>query len=133
MRTPSPSTPTLNTASPCWTVIAGLFGLTGVALGAVAAHTISDPQAAAALERAATYQILHAIVLLYACTQTGSLARLARLLFTSGILLFCGAIEVKYLLLLPSAAAVAPTGGVCLMLGWLFVALTAIYDKKYKI
>ena len=118
---------------PAWSVIAALLGLTGVALGAVAAHVVADPQAAQALERASLYQLIHALVLLYAAGLPGKAALLARLLLLTGIVLFCGSIELKYLFAVTQATAIAPTGGVALMLGWLMLgvsALTRLVSKR---
>lgn len=112
--------------SPIWRAAAGLFGLGGVALGAIAAHAVSDPAAAAVVERASLYQILHALALLLIAGLPGRTAFLARLAFTLGILLFCGSIYLKYLAGLPWAGAYAPYGGSALMLGWLLTAFTRL-------
>jgi len=109
-----------------WLIIAGLLGSTGVALGAVAAHAISDPLAATALERATTYQILHAIALAAISGAEYRLMGLARLLMALGTLVFCGSIYAKYLLDLPNIGQFAPFGGTSLIVSWLLVALAAI-------
>ena len=119
-------------AHPAWGAIAALLGLTAVALGAVAAHAVADPQAAQALERASLYQLIHAVVLLYATGLSGKWALLARSMLLVGIVLFCGSIEVKYLLSLPQVVVVAPTGGVALMLGWLMLGVCALTRSASK-
>ena len=119
-------------AHPFWSVVAALLGLSAVALGAVAAHAVADPNAAQALERAATYQLIHAAVLLYATGLSGTPALLARSLLLSGIMLFCGSIELKYLFSVSGATAVAPTGGVALMLGWLLLGMSALRRSSVK-
>jgi len=119
-------------AHPAWGLTAALLGLTAVALGAVAAHAVADPQAAQALERASLYQLIHALVLLYAAGLPGKAALLARSLLLAGIVLFCGSIELKYLLSITQAAAVAPTGGVALMLGWLMLGISALTRSTSK-
>jgi uncharacterized membrane protein YgdD (TMEM256/DUF423 family) len=120
------------TTHPVWGVMAALLGLSAVALGAVAAHAVADPSAAQALERAAIYQLIHAGVLLYATGLTGTPALLARSLLLSGIVLFCGSIELKYLFSVAGATAVAPTGGVALMLGWLLLGISAFRRSSAK-
>ncbi len=125
MSTQRPTTPS-TAAHPAWGVIAALLGLTAVALGAIAAHTVAEAQAAQALERASLYQLIHALALLYATGLPGKAALLARGLLLIGIVLFCGSIELKYLFSLPQATAVAPTGGVALMLGWLMLGVSAL-------
>jgi len=105
-----------------WRVAACLLGLTGVAVGAVAAHALADPDAASTVARAALYQLLHAIVLLVIAGQAGRIAALARLAFVLGIVLFCGGIYLKFLAGLAWVGALTPYGGTALMLGWLLAA-----------
>jgi len=112
-----------------WRVLASLLGLTAVALGAVAAHALADPAASAAVERASTYQLIHAVVLWLATLCTGWAARGARWALLAGMLLFCGGIYAKYLLSLSQAVAVAPAGGTALMAGWLLLALSALTSR----
>jgi len=111
------------TSKPLWTVVVGLLGASGVALGAVAAHALSDPAAASAVERASTYQLLHAIALLVLCQFAGSGVVLARWLMLAGIVGFSGAIYAKYLLGIVSFGAIAPVGGSLLIASWLVVGL----------
>jgi len=108
--------------TPFWRAAACLFGLTGVAVGAVAAHALTVPHAAAIVERASLYQILHAIVLLVIASQPGRVAALARMAFMLGVVLFCGGIYLKYLANQSWAGALTPYGGTALMAGWLFAA-----------
>ena len=117
---------------PAWSVIAALLGLTAVALGALAAHVVPEPQAAQALERASLYQLIHALVLLYAAGLPGRAALLGRLLLLTGIVLLCGSIELKYLFAVAQAVIVAPTGGVALMLGWLMLGVSALTRPDSK-
>ena len=116
-------------AHPAWGVTAALLGLTAVALGAIAAHAIAEAQAAQALERASLYQLIHALAILYATGLPGKAALLARSLLLIGIVLFCGSIELKYLFSLTQATAVAPAGGVALMLGWLMLGVSALTQR----
>lgn len=105
--------------------MAGLLGATGVALDAVAAHGLSDPVAAAAVSRAATYQILHAIVLLVIAQQHSIPSRVARWGFLFGLIFFSGSIYCKYLLGFATATNFAPMGGMLLIAAWLALAITA--------
>lgn len=113
-----------------WRPAAGLLGMIAVALGATAAHALSDPQAALAVERAANYQLIHSVVLLVATCIPGRAAAWARWLLLLGIMLFCGAIYAKYLLHIIPAAKLAPTGGVLLMAGWLTLCFSFPNIKK---
>lgn len=113
-------------AKSAWLLICGLLGASGVALGAVAAHALSDPQAAVAVERASTYQLLHTIAILVLLAHEGHLMALARVLMLAGIVGFSGAIYAKYLLGLTALGAVAPIGGSLLILSWLIVAVSRL-------
>lgn len=104
----------------------GLLGASGVALGAVAAHALSDPAAASAVERASTFQLLHAIALLVLCQFAGLGAIVARWLMLAGIIGFSGAIYAKYLLGLAAFGAIAPIGGLLLIASWLVLGLAWI-------
>ncbi|MEI8400209.1 MAG: DUF423 domain-containing protein [Alcaligenaceae bacterium] len=119
-------------AHPAWGFTAALLGLSAVALGAIAAHAVADAQAARALERASLYQLIHALALLYATGLPGKAALLARSLLLAGIVLFCGSIELKYLFSLTQASAVAPAGGVALMLGWLLLGVAGLARSVSK-
>jgi uncharacterized membrane protein YgdD (TMEM256/DUF423 family) len=111
------------TSKPLWTVVVGLLGASGVALGAVAAHALNEPAAATAVERASTFQLLHAIALLVLCQFAGLGAMVARWLMLAGIVGFSGAIYAKYLLGLEAFGAIAPIGGLLLIASWLAVGL----------
>ncbi|UOD49393.1 DUF423 domain-containing protein [Orrella daihaiensis] len=110
-----------NAKSP-WVLVCGLLGATGVALGALAAHALSDPQAAISVERASNYQLLHTVVILVLLGYPGWTMLLARLIMFAGIVGFSGAIYAKYLLGLPALGALAPVGGSLLILSWFTVA-----------
>jgi uncharacterized membrane protein YgdD (TMEM256/DUF423 family) len=107
------------TSKPLWTAVVGLLGASGVALGAVAAHALNEPAAASAVERASTLQLLHAIALLVLCQFSGLGVMVARWLMLAGIVGFSGAIYAKYLLGLEAIGAVAPIGGMLLIVSWL--------------
>lgn len=113
-----------------WVSIASLLGLLAVGIGAIASHALTDPKAVAALEKAALYQLIHAVVLLYASQLKGRVAQVCRWLFLFGIVLFSGSIELKYLFALNAATVVAPTGGVCLMLAWIALGLSSFRQRN---
>ena len=115
------------TSKPLWAVAIGMLGASGVALGAVAAHAISDPSAASAVERASTYQLVHAIALLVMCQFVGFGATLARWLMLVGIVGFSGAIYAKYLLGFVELGAIAPIGGMLLIASWLAVGFAWLW------
>ncbi|HBI84544.1 DUF423 domain-containing protein [Orrella sp. NBD-18] len=110
-----------------WRVIGGILGFTAVLIGAVGAHAMSDAQAAASVERASLYQLIHASVLLFSTLLTGKLASLARYSLFLGIALFSGSIYTKYFFGIVQATKMAPTGGALLMCAWLLLALSGCF------
>lgn len=110
-------------------MLAALFGLTGVALGAFAAHGLKSQLSAAYLavfQTAVHYQLIHALALfgvaLLALHAPSRLLSAAGALFGLGVLLFSGSL---YLLTLTGlkVGIVTPIGGVAFMGGWLCLLL----------
>ena len=110
-----------------YVVLAALFGLTGVAAGAFAAHGPpgTDPRVLELARTGASYSLWHALAMLaYAGLRGTSKAPLA--LFAVGVALFSFSL---YALALGAPRAVAyatPVGGVALMLGWVAIAIEAM-------
>lgn len=115
-----------------WIAVAALLGLMAVAMGAIAAHALADPKAIAAIEKAAIYQLIHALVLIMSTLLTGTLVQWSRAFFLIGIFLFCGSIELKYLLNLQHVTVVTPTGGICLMLGWVLLGVASLRQHRTR-
>lgn len=104
-------------------VFAGLFGASGVAAAAAAAHIAND----ASLHTAADFLLFHAAALLaLVAAERGQPHRgvlAAGTLIAAGTVLFSGDLAMRVLAgvrLLPLAA---PTGGLLLIAGWLTAAL----------
>lgn len=108
-----------------WRLIAGMLGAAGVALAAAAAHVLAEPGAAAAVERASVIAMVHAAALLAAAPLPGRAAGLACLGFALGTALFSGSIALRHLAGAAAAGPFAPAGGICLILAWVCLALTA--------
>lgn len=120
------------TAKSPWVLICGLLGALGVVLGAIASHALADPQAATAVERASTYQLLHTIAILVLLGFDSRTMGLARWLMLAGIVGFSGAIYAKYLFGLPALGPLAPIGGSLLILSWLVVAASVVTARVSK-
>ncbi len=114
----------------CWTAACGVLGASAVAIGAIASHVMSNPLAIASLEKASSYQLWHVLAILASLFLKGASLTYARLLFLTGIILFCGSIYAKYLLGFPGAVVVAPAGGVAMMAGWLLLGLSGYQTLK---
>lgn len=100
-------------------------------LGAVASHALDSALDAAALQSFTTavdYQFIHSLgligVALYGERHTGSKTLLiAALLLLAGIVFFCGGVYCSSLDGPEWIASLAPAGGICLIVGWLAVAV----------
>jgi uncharacterized membrane protein YgdD (TMEM256/DUF423 family) len=111
-----------------WIVLGALFGLTAVAMAAVAAHAAPDAAAREIAHSGVEMQGWHALALLGTglwAERGGRLADLAGMAFVLGMLAFCGAV---YALAFAGfhTGSLAPTGGVLLMLGWALLGLSAL-------
>ena len=100
--------------------LAALFCAASVALGAYAAHA-AEPQALQRLALAAAFAFGHGLALLVLRTREGGLAIAARAAFIAGTLCFSGSLAGAALAGLPTA--LAPVGGMLLILGWLLAAV----------
>ncbi|MGO8026145.1 DUF423 domain-containing protein [Rhizobium leguminosarum] len=110
-------------------LFAGLFGVAGVALAALAAHGGGEANLAAS---ASAMCLAHAPALLAFALGNTRLrtAWLAGLLMIAGTLLFAGdlvTLRFSGSSLFPYAA---PTGGWAMMLGWLAIAAGAIFRVR---
>jgi uncharacterized membrane protein YgdD (TMEM256/DUF423 family) len=110
--------------------LAGLLGLTGVALGAFGAHVLKSALIARGTsdvwETAVIYQLIHAVAM-FAATAALSCPRpwLARaaICWTAGVILFSGSLYALALGGPHWLGPVTPLGGLALLLGWSFVVL----------
>jgi len=116
-------------------VLAALWGLIAVGAGAFGAHAVSDPQAKAWLQTGAQYQLVHALAV-FACLTVYRLypgapaAPIAAWLFLAGGLLFAGSLYLMAVTGTRALGAVAPIGGVLLLLGWAVLAWAALAGTR---
>ncbi len=115
-------------------LLASIFGATGVALGAFGAHALNsyfdaNPSQAATYETAVQYHLIHAVALLgttaLVAYSPSKWVRWAGWLFAIGIILFSGSLYILSLANLRFMGAVAPIGGIALILGWVFLGIGA--------
>jgi uncharacterized membrane protein YgdD (TMEM256/DUF423 family) len=108
--------------------LAAISGLVSVAVGAFAAHGVSDPKAAEWLRLGAQYELAHALAT-FACAVVimlgGARARFAPAFFLSGTVVFCGSLYAMALGAPRILGAVTPIGGVLFLLGWALLAWSA--------
>jgi uncharacterized membrane protein YgdD (TMEM256/DUF423 family) len=95
-----------------------------MAMGAIGAHVVATAHLSALVEKAAFYQVLHSVLLLYLSALPGQAFRIARWLCCIGIMLFCGSLYLKGMTGIEEATILAPLGGMSLMATWLVIAFT---------
>lgn len=114
-------------------IMAAVFGFFGVGAGAFGTHALRATLEASGrydtYQTAVQYHLLHALALLGAAWVAehypGRWSTLAGWLLTAGILLFSGSLYTLAIGNLSFMGAVAPLGGVCLLLGWLALGMAA--------
>ena len=108
--------------------LSGLMGASGVALSAYAAHA----DGGANLTTAATFLLIHAAAVAGLCaggaTRRGLLQ--AATLMLIGAILFSGDISLRTLTGASPMRMAAPTGGVMLIVGWLWLAFAGLAGKR---
>lgn len=106
--------------------IAAALGFLAVALGAFGAHGLKDLLARNGTtdiwEKAAFYHFIHA-VMLFVLAERDTLPKLAWNCFLAGIVIFSGSLYLLAVTDLRWFGAVTPVGGLCLLAGWLALAL----------
>jgi uncharacterized membrane protein YgdD (TMEM256/DUF423 family) len=107
---------------------AGLLGAAGVALSAYAAHA----DGGANLTTAATFLLIHAAAV--AGLSAGGTTRRGLLqaasLLVIGVVLFSGDITLRVMTGASPWRMAAPTGGVMMIVGWLWVAAAAFLGTR---
>lgn len=106
--------------------LAAITGFLAVALGAFGAHglkaTLSAHGTLAIWQTGALYHLVHAVVLL-ALALRDSVARLPFALFGIGIVIFSGSLYLLAVTNVKWLGAITPLGGLCLLGGWLALAI----------
>jgi len=107
-----------------WIGIAGLAGLSAVAMGAFAAHGLKHvlaPEQLQTLQIGVQYQLWHALALLLVVVlgqlQPSRWLQAACWAFAIGMLLFSGSLYLLVLVQWP-LGVITPLGGLALMSGW---------------
>jgi uncharacterized membrane protein YgdD (TMEM256/DUF423 family) len=113
-------------------LFAALAGLTGVGLGAFAAHGLKGRLTAdylAVFQTGVLYQLIHALALfgvaLLSLHFQGRLVAWAGGFFIAGILLFSGSLYLLTLTGFSRLGIITPFGGLCFLAGWACLAILA--------
>lgn len=136
--------------------LAAIFGALAVGLGAYAAHGLEGTLRGWGLDEseiakrlnycdlATRYQLVHAVALLVIASglrpagdwighekrRDGAVRKLAGLLIVAGIVLFSGSLVGIAFTGNSRLGMITPVGGLCLILGWLAVALDAVVARS---
>jgi uncharacterized membrane protein YgdD (TMEM256/DUF423 family) len=108
------------------TRIAAIFGLLAVGLGAFGAHglkaILQQHETVEIWEKAVLYHFIHA-AMLFVLAQRNAVQRGPWSLFLAGILIFSGSLYLMAVTNVRWLGAITPLGGLCLLGGWLWLAL----------
>jgi len=108
------------------TRLAAISGFLAVAFGAFGAHglkTVLEKHGMLAVwQTGALYHLVHSVVL-FTLSQRANVARLPFALFGIGIILFSGSLYALAATNVEKLGIVTPFGGLCLLGGWLALAI----------
>ena len=111
-----------------WMTLAALSGFLAIAIGAFAAHAVSDPVAKDWIKTGAQYGFMHTMAT-FACATFMNIgatrARFAPAFFLSGTVLFSGSLYAMALGAPRWLGAITPLGGLCFLVGWAILAWAA--------
>ena len=119
-------------------LLAALSGFIAVALGAFGAHglkNVAPAELIAIFNLGVEYQFYHTFALITVAFAghwiKSRLLDWAGYLFLVGIVLFSGSLYMYALIGAKWTGPVTPMGGVCFLLGWIFIAL-AVWRNRVK-
>jgi uncharacterized membrane protein YgdD (TMEM256/DUF423 family) len=116
-----------------WLIIAGISGFLGVALGAFGAHglkSVLSPEMIEIYKTGVLYQLVHSVVLLALALAAGSTFEVSKWFFLTGIILFSFSLYLYAVTGTLFFAIITPFGGVCFLIGWLSVVVTAVKKAR---
>ncbi|MGB5289065.1 MAG: DUF423 domain-containing protein [Ignavibacteriaceae bacterium] len=115
-----------------WIIISAVSGFTAVAIGAFGAHGLRENLSAEMLEVYKTgvlYQFIHTIVLLILSLTNFIKTKIASIFFLLGIILFSFSLYIYSTSGIKFFAMITPVGGMCFLIGWLWIIIEAIRTK----
>jgi uncharacterized membrane protein YgdD (TMEM256/DUF423 family) len=116
-----------------WLIISAVSGFTAVAIGAFGAHGLREKLSAEMLEVYKTgvlYQFIHTIVLLILSLNNFIKGKIASIFFLAGIILFSFSLYLYSTSGIRFFAMLTPVGGVCFLIGWLWLIVEVIRRKE---
>lgn len=116
-----------------WIIISAVSGFTAVAIGAFGAHGLREKLTQEMLEVYQTgvlYQFIHTIVLLILALTDFINSSISSIFFLLGIILFSFSLYLYSTTGNQFFAIITPVGGVCFLIGWLWLIVEAIRLKR---
>ena len=105
--------------------LAAVAGFLAVVLGAFGAHALKDileaHHTAEIWKTAASYHLVHSVVLLFSACFQGKKAQWSWYSFLAGIILFSGSLYVLAVSGIKWVGVITPLGGILLLAGWLLL------------
>jgi uncharacterized membrane protein YgdD (TMEM256/DUF423 family) len=110
--------------------VAGLLGLSAVAMGAFGAHGLRarlGPEMLEVYRTGALYHLVHALAVLAVALGAAHLRRAALIvtLLTAGVVVFSGSLYALAITRIVQLGAVTPIGGLLFMAAWALLAIEA--------
>ena len=116
-----------------WIIISAVSGFTAVAIGAFGAHGLREKLSVEMLDVYKTgvlYQFIHTIILLMLSLTNYIKGKIVSIFFLAGIILFSFSLYLYATSGIRLFAMITPIGGVCFLLGWLWLIVEVIRRKE---
>jgi uncharacterized membrane protein YgdD (TMEM256/DUF423 family) len=116
-----------------WIIISAVSGLTAVAIGAFGTHGLREKLSAEMIEVYKTgvlYQFIHTLVILILSLTNYIKPKIASIFFLVGIILFSFSLYLYSTTGIGTFAMITPVGGVCFLIGWLWIIIEVIRTKE---
>lgn len=116
-----------------YTVIGGVLGFLGVAIGAFGAHSLKPyivPELLETYKTGVLYHLIHAGVIFAIGLSAKKEFFKGALLLTIGVILFSFSLYVYSLTSIKSLAMITPFGGISFLGGWLLIIIAAVRNNR---
>lgn len=118
-----------------WIIISAVSGFTAVTIGAFGAHGLREqlsPEMLEVYKTGVLYQFFHTIVLLILSLTNFIKTKIASIFFLLGIILFSFSLYIYATSGIQFFAMVTPVGGVCFLIGWLWLIIETVRTKGLR-
>lgn len=118
-----------------YTVIGGILGFLGVAIGAFGAHSLKPyivPELLETYKTGVLYHLIHAIVIFAIGLSARKEFFKGGLFLTIGIILFSFSLYIYSLTNIKPLVMITPFGGVSFLIGWFLIIIAEIRNNKQQ-